>query len=50
VPVMILVTFAPFVQASYEAFKVYGGRVSRHYCRPKGFAYDNRRSVRQGFI
>lgn len=50
VPVMILVTLAPFVQASYEAFKVYGGRVPRHYCRPKGFAYNNRRSVRQDFI
>ncbi len=29
VPVMILVTLAPFVHASYEAYKVYGG--SRHY-------------------
>ena len=29
VPVMIVVTLAPFVQASYEAFRVYGG--SRHH-------------------
>ena len=50
VPVMILVTLAPFVQASYEAYRVYRGRVSRHYCRPKGFASDDRRSVRQDFI
>ncbi len=31
VPVMIVVTLAPFVQASYEAYKVYGGRTPRHY-------------------
>jgi hypothetical protein len=35
VPVMILVTLAPFVQASYEAYRVYGGGRHRHYCRPK---------------
>ena len=29
VPVMILVTLAPFVYASYEAYRVYGG--SSHY-------------------
>lgn len=29
VPVMILVTLAPFVQASYEAYRVYGGGARR---------------------
>ncbi len=31
VPVMILVTLAPFVQASYEAYSVYSGGTRRHY-------------------
>jgi uncharacterized Tic20 family protein len=31
VPVMLLVTLAPFVQASYEAYRVYLGRGRRYY-------------------
>ena len=31
VPVMILVTLAPFVQASYEAYMAYGGAGRRYY-------------------
>ena len=31
VPVMTLVTLAPFVQASYEAYRVYGGGRHRYY-------------------
>jgi uncharacterized protein len=31
VPVMLLVTLAPFVQASYEAYRAYLGGGSRHY-------------------
>jgi uncharacterized protein len=31
VPVMILVTLAPFVQASYEAYRVYSVGTRRHY-------------------
>jgi hypothetical protein len=31
VPVMILVTLAPFVQASYEAYRVYRGGARRYY-------------------
>ena len=31
VPVMILVTLAPFVQASYEAYRVYSLGTRRHY-------------------
>jgi hypothetical protein len=29
--VMILVTLAPFVQASYEAYRVYSAGTRRHY-------------------
>ena len=50
VPVMVLVTLAPFVQASYEAYKVYGGKPSRHLCGPSGFGYGDRRSVRRDYI
>jgi uncharacterized protein len=31
VPVMILLTIAPFVHASYEAYRVYGGGRHRYY-------------------
>jgi hypothetical protein len=31
VPVMLLVTLAPFVQASYEAYRAYLGGGSRYY-------------------
>ena len=31
VPVMILVTLAPFAQASYEAYRVYRGGARRYY-------------------
>ena len=31
VPVMIVVTLAPFVQASYEAYRVYSAGTRRHY-------------------
>ena len=31
VPVMILVTLAPFVQATYEAYMAYGGAGRRYY-------------------
>jgi hypothetical protein len=31
VPVMILVTLAPFVQASYEAYRAYTGAGRRYY-------------------
>jgi len=50
VPVMIVVTLAPFVQASYEAYRVYGGRAPRRYCGPGGFGYDGRRSVREDYL
>ena len=50
VPVMILVTLAPFVQATYETYKVYGGKTYVHYCRPRGFGYHDRRSVRRDYL